>query len=121
MVKGKNKTLKLEKAIIEGIQEKKGKNIISIDFSNTLNAMCSKFIICNGDSNTHVKSIANSVEEIVKKKLKENVWKKEGFENSLWILLDYGDIVVHVFQTHEREHYRLENLWSDNVTTSISD
>jgi len=121
MAKRKDKTLKLEEIVIEGILEKKGKNIISIDFSEQQNSICKKFVICNGDSNTHVKAIANSVEEIVKKKLKENVWRKEGFENSLWILLDYSDVVVHIFQTQQREYYKLENLWADNVSKRISD
>ena len=120
MAKRKDKTTKLEEAIIGGIKERNGKNIIIIDFSKQLNAVCKKFIICNGDSNTHVKSIADSVEEFVKKNLKETVWKKEGTENSLWILLDYVDIIVHVFQTEQREYYKLESLWADNISTTIS-
>jgi ribosome-associated protein len=119
MAKRKDKTTKLEEAIIEGIRERKGNNIVIIDFSDQPNAICKKFIICNGDSNTHVKSIADNVEVYVKKNLKETVWKKEGFENSLWILLDYGDIVVHVFQTEQREYYKLESLWADNKSTTL--
>jgi ribosome-associated protein len=120
MAKRKDKTTKLEEVIIEGILERKGKNIVSIDFRKHENAICNKFIICNGDSNTHVKSIADSIEVIVKKKLKETVWKKEGMENSLWVLLDYVDVVVHIFQTDIRDYYKLESLWADSISTNIS-
>ena len=120
MGKRKDKTTKLEEVIIEAIAERKGKNIVSIDFSGQKFAMCKKFIICQGDSVTHVKSIADNVEVFVKKKLKESPWKKEGMENAQWILLDYVDIVVHVFRPDIRDFYKLESLWGDNISTNYS-
>ncbi len=99
--------------IIEGIKNKKGNNISSIDLRKIENAVCDYFVICNADSNTQVKSIVDEIENHVKKNTGEKVWKKEGLENSQWILLDYSSIVVHVFQTKFREFYKLENLWAD--------
>lgn len=108
--KTKDKTVDL---IIEGIKEKKGKEIVSIDISKLENSVCSYFIICHGDSNTQVSAIANWVEKVVEDELDEKVWKKQGFENAQWILLDYVDVVVHIFQKETRDFYNLENLWAD--------
>lgn len=109
----------LKSLIVEGIKEKKGKKIISLNFSGFENSVCKYFIICEGDSNTHVNAISQSVEDITYKKSKIKVWKKEGFENAQWIILDYVDIVVHIFQKHIREYYNLEELWADTETESI--
>lgn len=106
-------TKNLIKTIIDSIQEKKGKDIVSMDLRKTGNAVCTHFIICHADSNTHVAAIVQSVEEHVKKKTKERAWHKEGFENAQWILLDYSNVVVHVFQREYREYYDLEGLWAD--------
>lgn len=108
--KTKDKTVDL---IIEGIKEKKGKEIVSIDISKLENSVCSYFIICHGDSNTQVSAIANWIEKVVEDELNEKVWKKQGFENAQWILLDYVDVVVHIFQKETRDFYNLENLWAD--------
>ena len=99
--------------IIEGIKEKKGKEIISIDLSKLENAVCKHFIICHGDSNTQVSAIANWVEKVIEDKGNEKVWRKQGFENAHWILLDYVNIVVHIFQKEFRDFYNLEGLWAD--------
>ena len=107
------KTNSLLDTIIAGIQEKKGKDIISLDFEKIENPVCRYFVICNGDSNTHVNAIADSIEEFTAKKLDTNVWHSEGRDQSHWIILDYSDIVVHVFQKHYREYYDLEDLWAD--------
>lgn len=104
---------KLIENIIEGIKDKKGKEILSIDLRSLDNASCRYFIICHGDSNTQVSAIANWVEHILEDKLNERVIRKQGFENAHWILLDYVDIVVHVFQKEFREFYNLEGLWAD--------
>lgn len=112
-------TEKTLKAIIEGIQRIKGKNIILIDLNTIKHTECGYFVICHGTSNTQVDSIAHSVEETVKEFTKKNPWHRDGYKNSLWILLDYGDIMVHVFQEKTREFYNLEGLWADAKTTKI--
>lgn len=104
---------KLVEIIINGIQEKKGKDIVSINLKSIDNAVCDYFVICHGDSTRQVDAIANSIEEEVKKIISENVWHKEGYENAEWILLDYIDVIVHVFQEQTREFYNLEGLWAD--------
>ncbi len=108
-----NKSSKLVEIIINGIQEKKGKDIVSINLKNIDNAVCDYFVICHGDSTRQVDAIANSIEEEVKKIISEKVWHKEGYENAQWILLDYIDVIVHVFQEQTREFYNLEGLWAD--------
>jgi len=97
-----NKSSKLVEIIIKGIQEKKGKDIISINLKNLNNAVCDYFVICHGNSTRQVDAIANSIEDEVKKATSENVWHKEGYGNAQWILLDYSDVVVHVFQEETR-------------------
>lgn len=111
-------TTELLLAIVEGAQEKKGKNIVSIDFTSLQNHICKYFVICDGDSNTHVNAIAGAIEEYTKKTTGTGVWRREGFENAEWMILDYSEIVVHIFQRHTREYYRLEELWADcKITT----
>ena len=103
------------KAIIEGIREKKGKNIVTLDFKKIDNAICRYFVICEGDSSTQVDAIADEVEEYTRKKTGEKAWGTAGYDNSEWIFLDYGDVIVHVFQPHIREYYKLEDLWADCI------
>lgn len=107
--------------IIRGIEEKKGQDIQIFDLRKTDNPVCDFFVICNADSSTQVDAIAYSVEEFVKKETGESPWKSEGFENKEWILIDYVDVVVHVFQTRIREFYKLENLWADAEIRVISE
>lgn len=103
----------LAEIIAKGMIEKKAKNIVSIDFSNITNAMFSKFIICHGTSRTQVEAIAESIEEEVRKKTGQKPLYREGFQNAEWILLDYFDVVAHVFQEKYRDFYQLESLWAD--------
>lgn len=100
-------------AIVEGIQRKKGLELIKIDLTKINNTECKYFIICHGNSNTQVDAIAHSVEDTVEELINEKVWHTDGYRNSLWILLDYADIMVHVFQKEARKFYDLENLWAD--------
>jgi ribosome-associated protein len=100
-------------AIVEGIQRKKGLELIKIDLTKINNTECKYFIICHGNSNTQVDAIAHSVEDTVEELIKEKVWHTDGYRNSLWILLDYADIMVHIFQKEARKFYDLENLWAD--------
>lgn len=106
-------TEKLKTTLIEGLHEKKGNNIVSLSFEKFENPICKLFIVCDGDSNTHVKALADSAEEYTRKKIGSKVWRKEGFENSEWIILDYADVVVHIFQKSFREYYKIEDLWAD--------
>lgn len=112
-------TLLLE--VIEGIQRLKGKEIKIVDLNTIHHTECGYFVICHGTSNTQVNSIALSVEETVKEKLGINAWHRDGYRNSIWILVDYGDIMVHVFQKDAREFYNLEGLWADAKINSVED
>lgn len=108
---------KLTGTIIRAIQDKKGKNIVSLDLSKIDGAICSCFIVCNADSTTQVAAIAAGIEEQVLETFGEKVWRVEGQQNALWIAMDYVDVVVHIFQTELREFYKLEELWADAPAT----
>ena len=99
--------------IIEGIDNLKGEEINIIDLRKIENSVCKYFIICSGNSNTHVKSISNSIQKHVWKETNEKPWHVEGEEISDWILLDYVDIAVHIFRKETRVFYDLESLWGD--------
>jgi ribosome-associated protein len=109
----------LKRVILEAISDKKGEDILVIDFKKINNSICDYFIICQGNSVRQVESIADSIEEKVRKTLGIKPTHSEGFENSQWILLDYFDIVVHVFQPETRNFYQLEALWADADLTKI--
>jgi len=105
--------------IIKGIEEKKGKNIQVFDLRQTGHSVCDFFVICNADSGTQVDAIAYSVEHEVKVATGESPWRSEGFENQEWILIDYVNVVVHVFQTSIRDFYKIERLWADAIVRDI--
>lgn len=105
--------------IIKGIEEVKGADIDILDLRDIENTVCDYFVICNGNSNTQVVAVANSIQKIVSKELKEKPWHVEGVENAEWVLMDYVNIVVHVFQKHIREYYNIESLWGDAKITTI--
>ncbi|ADV49617.1 ribosome silencing factor [Cellulophaga sp. E16_2] len=105
--------------ILEGIEEVKGNNISLLDLREIENTVCDYFIICNGTSNTHVNAIVGSIQKTVSKKLKDKPWHVEGSDNSEWILMDYVNVVVHVFQKQVREYYDIEGLWGDAKVTVI--
>jgi ribosome-associated protein len=107
-------------AVVDGILEVKGKNISVLNLQNISNRVCDYFIICQADSNTQVNAIADSIQETVKKKTKEIPYKKEGFENSEWIIVDYVNVVVHIFQSQIRNYYNLESLWADAEVKEIA-
>lgn len=107
--------------IVEGIQEKKGTNIVILDLRKIDHAVSSFYVVCEGTSNTQVDAIANSVHQYVKEKLGERPYRSEGYENAEWILLDYIDVVVHVFRKDVRDFYRLETLWGDAQREDIKD
>lgn len=103
----------LTEIIVEGIQEVKGKDISIIDMQGVDNAICDFFVLCSGDSHTQVESIAKSIEKETRKTLKEKPWHTEGERNAEWVLLDYINVVVHVFHKEVRTFYNLEELWAD--------
>lgn len=107
--------------IVEGIQDRKGKSIVIINLSETDNSICDYYVICNGDSTTHVNAVADSVVRYVLETSKERPSAKDGFENAQWIALDYGNVMVHVFQQETREFYNLEDLWADGKFIHIDD
>ncbi len=100
-------------AIVEGIKRKKGLEIVNIDLKILNYTECDNFIICHGNSSTHVEAIANSVEETVLELQNEPVWHSDGYKNAQWILLDYANIMVPIFQEPFRRLYDLESLWAD--------
>lgn len=104
---------------IKGIQEKKGYDIVCLDLRKIPNAVCDYFVICHGNSTTQVSAIADSVDDEIKKITGQNPWRMEGFTNAEWILIDYIDVVVHIFQQQTREFYKLEELWADAEITRI--
>lgn len=107
--------------VIKGLQEKKAENIVTIDLRSLENAVCDFFVICTGTSSTHVGALSKAAEEEVRKTLGEKPWHAEGFGNAEWILLDYVNIVVHIFQDEARNFYNIEGLWADAVVTEIKE
>lgn len=107
--------------IVEGILEKKGKDVVLLDLTKVGFAFCDNFIICHADSNTQVSAIADSIEKKVKDELNVKPHHREGIDNSIWILLDYADILIHIFQKEYREYYRLEELWGDALISRVEE
>lgn len=99
--------------IIKGIEKVKGENICILDFTEMDNSVCKYFVVCDCQSNTQVNAISNSVKKVVSKNLNEKPFQIEGLESKNWILMDYVDVVVHIFKKEFREIYKLEDLWSD--------
>ncbi|ALJ06200.1 ribosome-associated protein IOJAP [Pseudalgibacter alginicilyticus] len=119
MAKEKISTDQLISSIIGGIEDVKGEQINILDLRAIENTVCDYFIICEGTSNTQVNAIVNSVQKKVSKELKDHPWHVEGDNNAEWVLMDYVNVVVHVFQKHIREYYDIESLWGDAKTTII--
>jgi ribosome-associated protein len=111
----------LVEVVTEAMQNIKAHKIIDLDLRNLDNAISEHFIVCHGTSNTHVVSIAEAVEKEAKDILGEVAFRKEGYNNGEWVVLDYSSVVVHVFQEKIREHYNIEELWGDAKTTLIKE
>ena len=120
MIKKSDNTHHLISVIIKGIDDVKGDDIQHLDLTGIENTVCDYFIICSGNSNTQVNAITGSVQKLVSKELKDKPWHVEGQNNSEWILMDYVNVVVHVFQNHVREFYDIESLWGDAKITEIN-
>ena len=109
----------LAKTAVEGMQEKKALDIKLLDLRKINNSIADYFVICSGNTDTQVDAIKNSVDEFIYKKLGENPWKVEGIQNREWVLMDYVNVVVHIFRKKEREFYGLEELWGDAIITEF--
>jgi len=112
---------KLSEAIVQGMQEKKGFDIVVLDLRKVKNAVADFFVICSGNSDKQLDAISESIDEYVFKKVKENPWHSEGKNNKEWMLLDYINVVAHVFKKEKRNFYALEKLWGDAEITRIED
>ena len=110
---------KLSETIVKGMQEKKATDIVVLDLRKVKNAVADFFVICSGNSDKQLDAIADSVDDEVFKALKENPWHTEGKNNKEWMLLDYIDVVAHVFRKDRRDFYALERLWGDADITEI--
>lgn len=115
------KSEQLVNVIVEGIKEKKGYEIVTLNMTKLDNSVCDYFVICHGVSDTQADSIAESVEENVRNKLNVKPSFIEGKDNAQWILLDYFDVVVHVFLESKRSFYQLEEVWADAERSVIDD
>jgi ribosome-associated protein len=112
---------KISQAIVKGMQEKKAIDIVVMDLRKVKNAVADFFVICSGNSDKQLDAIADSVDQEVYKALKENPWHTEGKNNKEWMLLDYINVVAHVFRKERRDFYSLERLWGDADITEIQD
>ncbi len=119
MQKGKASADELIALILQGIEDVKGHDIVLLDLREIENTVCDYFIICNGTSNTQVNAIVGSIQKTVSKAIKDKPWHIEGQDNSEWVLMDYVNVVVHVFQKQIREFYDIEGLWGDAKFTEI--
>ena len=113
-----NKELKV---IADAMLEKKAQDVVSLDLRSIGTAISDHFIVCNADSSPQVVAIAYNIEERMLEKCRRNVVRSQGKENAFWVILDYTDIVVHIFQTPYRSFYRLEELWADAERTAYED
>jgi len=98
---------------VKGIEEKKGSDIVCINLKKIPNSACDYFLICEGNSRTQVQAIAGSVQERVEQNTGSRPWHVEGLQNAEWVLMDYVDVAVHIFQPEARSYYDLENMWAD--------
>ncbi|GGD44334.1 MULTISPECIES: ribosome silencing factor [Muriicola] len=119
MQKGKASADELIALILQGIEEVKGLEINLLDLRDIENTVCDYFVLCNGTSNTHVNAIVNSIQKTVSKGIQDKPWHVEGSDNAEWVLLDYVNVVVHVFQKQVREFYDIEGLWGDAKVTMV--
>ena len=116
-----NESKKLIQQITEGIQDKKGKNIVIADLSKIGDTICNDLVICQGNSPSQVTAIVESVKEFTRKGANSKPFAIDGLRNAEWVAMDYSDILVHVFLPETRDFYNLENLWADAKLTQIPD
>ena len=121
MQKNETEAQKVIDQIIEGIQDKKGKEIVVVDMLELGNIICEYFVICQGNSPTQVSAIAGSIEDTVRMNCRKKPYSIDGLRNSQWVAMDYGDILVHIFQPEVRKFYDIEHLWADAKLTELPD
>ena len=114
-----DQTKDLVDAIVAGLQEKKGKNIVIVDLTKIEGAICQYMIICEGNTPTQVSALSDSVWDFARKEAQEKPLSVDGNQSALWIGMDYGTVLVHIFLPEQREFYNLENLWADAKVTKI--
>ncbi len=117
----KTNSEQLANLVVEGMQEKKASDIVVLNLTKVKNAVADYFIICTGNSDTQLDAISDSVEEVVWKGLKQDPWHREGRQQKEWVLLDYVDVVVHVFKKDRRDFFALEELWGDADVVYVKD
>ncbi len=105
--------------VVDGMLEKKAQDVVVMDLRDIKHAIADYFVICSGNSDTQIDAISQSVEEEIHKRSKQNPWKKEGQQNKEWVLIDYVDVVAHIFNKEKRSFYGLEELWGDAKITHI--
>ncbi|OSY87923.1 ribosome-associated protein IOJAP [Tenacibaculum holothuriorum] len=120
MTKKQASTDELISVILKGIDDVKGENIQLLDLREIDNTVCDYFVICSGNSNTQVNAISGAIHKVVSKELKDKPWHVEGTGNAEWVLMDYVNVVVHIFQKQVREYYDIESLWGDAKITQIT-
>jgi len=108
-------------SVVKGIFEKQGLNVLKVDLRKLENRITDYFVICHGNSGTQVDSISYSVEDTVRKETGEKPFHREGLENCFWVLIDYGNVIVHIFQEEYRNFYSLESLWADANIERLDD
>jgi ribosome-associated protein len=108
-------------AIAEAMLDKKAHNVVRLDLSKIDGAVASSFMVCHADSTTQVEAIADNVEEYVRTTLGQKPVRREGADNALWMVYDYVDVMVHIFQTQTRDFYQLEALWADAKITAYEE
>jgi ribosome-associated protein len=121
MKKRSDGTEALVDSIVKGIFDKQGQNVLKIDLRKLETRITDYFVICHANSNTQVDSISYSVEDRVRKETGEKPLHREGLENCFWVLIDYGSVIVHVFQEEYRNFYSLESLWADANIVKLDD
>ena len=116
----KDPTETLKDLIVDACQDIKAKDLVVLNMNNIKEASASFFVICHGDSSTQVNAIVSNVLKKVKEVLGQS-GNKEGMKNGEWVLVDYGDVVVHVFFKEKRYYYQLEELWGDATLTEYGE
>ena len=111
----------LSDIVVKGMQEKKASDITVMDLRNVKNAVADFFVICSGTSDTQVDAIAESIDKEVSEKLSQSPWHREGTNNKEWLLLDYVDVVAHIFKPEKRKFFGLESLWGDATIRTLED
>jgi ribosome-associated protein len=111
----------LSEFVVQGMLELKASDVVVLDLREIRHAVADYFIICSGNSDTQIDAISDSIEKEVFKASRQNPWKTEGKQNKEWVLIDYVDVVAHVFNKEKRTFYGLEELWADAKVTNVTD